>query len=458
MAKRVSRSRQYLEQHRGLWRVTVPVPRHLHKELGTRIKRPLHTDSLTIANQLKGPVVIELKHLIANHGKPDGHVADEFRRQREAARSDDERALVDDGIEITAETMRGPEVATSVDPETGEEVPVYDPKKEAAAGTFMRLARGEAVPVDHLHLKYLDQLKVKPRTKADDERAMRLLKRWCEVEGIAPLLQSFPNKKVAVRFMDALPTLPEQAGKSPVTLNKYLRRLSAYWQWLERRDEVPADIWQGVTLAVPKVGPEEKERPFSREEMAALLSGPASPEMHDLMRIASLTGCRLDPIVCLRVKDCREDGVFVFKPQKKEQSARLCPIHSSLKEIVERRTRGKKPDDPVFPEWPMAKNAATSMRERSFKASNEFTAYRRSVGVADERGDRRRSLVNFHSFRRWFITEAERANQPPHFISAVVGHKREGMTLGVYSAGPLIEQVREVVEAVRLPFEPMVRA
>ncbi|MFB7147754.1 tyrosine-type recombinase/integrase [Agrobacterium deltaense] len=168
------------------------------------------------------------------------------------------------------------------------------------------------------------------------------------------------------------------------------------------------------------------------------------------MRIAALTGCRLDPIVCLRVKDCRDNGVFVFKPQKKEKAERLCPIHSDLAEIVERRTQGKAPDDPFFPEWPGPQNT-DSKRERSFKTSNQFTAYARSIGVREELEGRRRSLINFHSFRRWFITEAERAGQPETLIAAVVGHKRQGMTFGVYSAGPLIDQARSCVEVVRLP-------
>src|SRR5690606_24602322 len=71
--------------------------------------------------------------------------------------------------------------------------------------------------------------------------------------------------------------------------------------------------------------------------------------------------------------------------------------------------------------------------------------------TADEIEGRRRSLVNFHSFRRWFITKAEQADQPESLIASVVGHKRQGMTLGVYSAGPAKEQARRCVEAVQLP-------
>jgi integrase len=448
MSRRAAADRQYLELHRERWRVSVAVPKHLHGVLGTRLKRPLNTDSLTIANQLKWPIVREFQHLIANGGAPGEQspsiLAEEFRRQRKQV---DDTAELDDHIQITAETLRGPEVGTSPDPDTGEEHPVYDERREREAGSFVRQALGLMVPVDHLHDRYLAQLTVKARTKADDERAMKMLKRWCAEEGIEPSLQSFPDKKAAVRFLDALPTLAP--GLDPVTLNKYPRRLASYWKWLEARDEVAVNVWQGLTLPEPDKPHDELERPFTREEMAALLTGDAASEMHDLMRIGALTGCRLDPIVSLKVKDCREDGVFVFKPQKREKAARLCPIHSDLREIVARRTDGKKPNDPVFPEWPEVPPELSA--ERSNDASQEFTAYRRRVGVDDVVAGRRRSRVNFHSFRRWFITEAERANQQPHLIAVAVGHKREGMTLGVYSAGPLIEQVREVVEAVKLP-------
>ena len=151
----------------------------------------------------------------------------------------------------------------------------------------------------------------------------------------------------------------------------------------------------------------------------------------------------------LRARDC-VDGLFTFKPQKREKAARGVPIHSSLVDLVARRLEGKAGADDLFPEYPIPKRAE-SQRERSFSASKEFTAYRRSVGVEDAVEGRRRSLVNFHSWRRWFITKAEQADQPESLIAVVVGHKRTGMTLGRYSGGPLLEQARRCVAAVRLP-------
>lgn len=450
MARSAANDRQYLEQHRGKWRVTVAVPRDLHHKLGSRLKYALNTDSLVLANRMKWPVINEMRATIADAQGGDMSlraVAEEFRRQLAAAATDQEHEKISYAIDVTVDDIMGPETGVEIDYHTGEEGPAYDPKRLQKVAEFNKVLDGKATPLDKLHDQYMAQLTVKPRTKGDDRRAKELLLRWCREREVGPYIQSFATKRAAVAFIDDLPKL--EPGLSPVTLNKYLRRLSRYWQWLEKREEVESDVWAGQLLPVPQKDHDEEERPFTEDEMVRLLTGPASQGLQDVMRIAALTGCRLDPIVCLRVRDC-QDGVFVFKPQKKERVQRLCPIHSHLMEIVERRTKGKQPDDPLFPEWPGPQNS-TSMRERSFKTSNEFTEYRRSVDVADERQGVRRSLVNFHSFRRWFITEAERADQPESLIAAVVGHKRAGITLGVYSAGPLIEQARRCVEAVRLP-------
>ncbi len=446
-----SSDRKFLELHGNQWRVVVNVPASLHAKLGTKLKKPLGTDSLSEANRLKWAAIAELKANIEEARAPQPARSSRERVLREAAAlaterkgvfRPEQREEIDEAIGWRTEELLGRPVESDEDGHA-----VYDRERLELAGEFFKVARGEQTPVDQHHQKFLDMSHVKPRTLADDKRAMTVLKEWCKQAGVPPYLQAL-TKREAVRFCDELPGL--KAKLTPVTLNKYISRLSVYWSWLENRHEVDSNIWQGRRLKEPQQTTDQKERPFTEDEMKALLTGDAPPEMHDLMRIAALTGARLDAIVCLKVKDCRDDGVFIFKPQKKEPGPRLCPIHSALKEIVSLRTDGKEAEDDVFPEWPGVKKS-TSLRERSFKTSNEFTTYRRAVGVDDKKEGKRRGLVNFHSFRRWFITKAEQAGQPESTIAVVVGHKRSGMTFGVYSAGPLLEQARACVEAVKLP-------
>jgi integrase len=66
-----------------------------------------------------------------------------------------------------------------------------------------------------------------------------------------------------------------------------------------------------------------------------------------------------------------------------------------------------------------------------------------------------RQGVVFHSSRKWFVTQCERAGVPEHFTASIVGHQsarsENRMTYGIYSAGISDEQKREIVEKVGLP-------
>jgi integrase len=212
---------------------------------------------------------------------------------------------------------------------------------------------------------------------------------------------------------------------------------------------VEENVWKGRSLPKEQRVDGDKAREFSLDEMRRLLTGATPmPELAPIMRIAALTGSRIDPIVSLRVKDC-EAGFFVFKKQKREPSNRRVPIHSALVPIIQALVTGKGPEDPLFPAFP--KPPAGSQREHSMPVVKAFGRYRKSVGVDDTRPGMKRSLVTVHSFRRWFITQAEQAGIDGNIISSVVGQKRPGMTLGLYSGGPAEEQLRACVEAVRLP-------
>lgn len=80
------------------------------------------------------------------------------------------------------------------------------------------------------------------------------------------------TRRVAVRFMDALPEIAgstndpsaDNRSLSPVTLNKYLWRLSRYWDWLVRRDELEVNVWDRLKLTEPKMNAGE---PSGRSRM-----------------------------------------------------------------------------------------------------------------------------------------------------------------------------------------------
>lgn len=193
----------------------------------------------------------------------------------------------------------------------------------------------------------------------------------------------------------------------------------------------------------------EPERPFTDAELVKLLSAPShrqDPLLSDLMPMAALSGMRIEELCGLRVGDCAGGG-FAVREGKTDAAARTVPIHPDLAGIVARRCAGKAAAGFLFHELP----GGGLDGKRSDPASKRFTRLRRALGVDDAREGRRRSLANFHSFRRWFITKAEQAGIPGETIKVVVGHKREDVTFGVYSGSPSEKQKRACVEAVRLP-------
>ena len=445
--------RRLLELHGRQYRVTLAVPRDLHKVLGTRLKRSLRTDSLALANRLKHQAVAEMRAEI-DHARgltakrPDALMREALEIAAYLKRATDARSIDEilEGIREREEALGKHEFRVYEEAESGQQIPEWAPVPTPLSSSFGNVARGRATPLALMHEEYLGKSLVKARTKADDVRAIRYLTIWCDKNGIPPMLENI-TRKLATRFVDDLGTVT--GGLHPRTQNKYVGRLSGYWKYMLKREQVEADVWSGLSVPVPATPHEEEERAFTDEEVRLLLNGPATESMRDLILFGALTGARLDAIVDLKVKDTRS-AVITFKKQKKEKTARDIPVHPDLKEIVARRSTGKAENEPLFPEWPAPKKAG-SMRERSFKASNEFTTYRRLCGVEEQVEGKRRSLVNFHSFRRWFITKAERAGKDKDLIAAIVGHKRSGITLGRYSEGPEMRRARACVAAVKLP-------
>jgi hypothetical protein len=445
---------QYLERHGRLYRVTFNVPPDLRKELGTKLKRSLATDSLSLANERKWDVIKEFRALIdQTRGAKSGDRSALIREAVEVARqaqesSDDAHAELTRDLRARSYEILGAPVRTEVDDE-GQVHDVHSPEKVAILRKYTQVALGSALPIRIRYDQYIVKITkdgLKPRTIDDDQRVIDILERWMRKNEIPDDLGAITTR-VAKKFANDLATFDRVIG--PVTRKKYISRLRQYWEHLIYEEDVEYNPFLAVKIVIKKIPRAEKERPFTDDEVRRLLMGPCRPHLHDLMMIGALSGARLDAIVDLRVKDC-VDGCFTFKPQKWEDGSRDVWIHSDLRELVERRCRGKDPDDWLFPEFPPPKKTR-SLKEHSSQATKLFTAYRRRVGVDDVLPGKRRALVNFHSFRRWFITKAERAHQRGNIISAVVGHKDGGITLDRYSAGPEMNQARRCVEAVKLP-------
>lgn len=444
--------RRYLTKHGNQYLVVVKVPERLRPIIGkAHLKHPLRTNSLALANREKFKIVAAFKEQLQqaeqDHRRKAKGVHDKLAEEaldwRESIAiaeddpsffeyRDEEGDVIEDGRDLTLSLLadRAEEIA----------------QKEGLpkAKEFHAIATGKATPILSMVDKWLAERPMKPRQQTDYRRAVLKFTSWLTLNRLTVSLEGV-TRRVAGRYITEAFV---EAGVHHRTANKDISCLSSLWKWAERKGVVEDNVWRGQSLAKREPKKNEAKRPFTDKEIETLFSGTASPLLKDFMAIAALSGMRIEEIAKLTTEDVF-NGCFDITTAKTKAGIRMVPIHSALAGIVERRTKGKAPTDPLFPELPIPKEG--SPIERSQKVVKAFTTYRRKVGVDDVPEGARQSRVDFHSFRRWFITKAEQAQQPVHFIEALVGHKRSGMTLGRYSAGPLVQQVRDVVEAVRLP-------
>jgi integrase len=309
--------------------------------------------------------------------------------------------------------------------------------------------RGEA-PIDQWVSRWLADAICTPRTRADHWRAVRKLQHW----GVATV--GSVDRQKAGAFIAWMRTRHSaQWTGDRRTVRKYLSSLSGYWKWMQGKGFVADNPWLEQPLArmaAFETAAEVRERAFTDAEVRQLLNGPADVILADLMRIGALTGARLEAIISLRMKDCI-GGNFRLRANRNEVRPRLVPIHSKLVAIVTRRAEGKRLDAFLFEELgslPGRPKADPSI-ERSTAIGKRFGRYLRAQKLAVQIAGRRRSLVNFESFRRWFIAKALSVGQSEDVIAAVVGHKRRDFA--ACSAGPGLDKLRACVEQVVLPFE-----
>lgn len=451
MASRKPRLGQYLEWHRGLIRVTVPIPKSLQASVGsTRVKRSLHTDSPANAERIKHAVIHELKAIIAAAERPrEGLIGEAMGWRCDLNSYDDDRerealefVLLDRAEEI--ETKSG-----------------YRTAKE-----FVAIAQGRATPVNSLLDSYLASCGLAARTKDGIKRTVRVYERWATSNGEPTTVENI-DRKVAGRFVSnhLLPRM------EPGSAGSYTKFLSGYWRFLEGKGHVEGNPWIGQLQGVKQARKRRSmlvdrdasgsggKRPYTDQEARTLLYATPGNETDrrtlDLVWIGALSGMRIEEICGLRVGHC-DGGWFEVNADgsgKTTAAKRRIPIHSELAPLIARRCTGKRPEAYLFDDLPVP--PAGSIRERSMPASKAYTRFRRRLKV-DERDERQRqSNVDFHSWRRWFIRKARDAGQQPWTIADVVGHDTSalplGLTMGRYPGRASDEALRDCVEAVLLP-------
>jgi integrase len=359
----------------------------------------------------------------------------------DAAPDDDAAHAIQLAISDRIDELAGDPIGEEIDLATHEASPVFDPAKERKALKLAGLVSGERTPVA-FHLEAF--LAGRTRTARYDYRIRRAVTefgKWLEDQPEGDSIRAV-SRRTAALFTDHL-----RQTLKPHTLKGWKSSLSLYWDWLHTREEVESSPWKEVKLDA-RLGKTDV-RAFTDEEIVALFEGTTDETMLDFMRVAALSGMRENEIGRLTVKDA-EGGWFNVRKSKTDAGVRMVPIHPDLAAIVERRTKDKTPDAWLFDDLRQSNGKG---RGRADKFGEDFTAYRRSVGVDEVPEGSKRSNVVFHSFRHFFTTAVINAGAMPTVASTLVGHAEgmKGMTLGTYYKGPTGKLLRDAVEAVRLP-------
>ncbi len=323
------------------------------------------------------------------------------------------------------------------------------------------------VEIEH-HLEgHLKTAGLAPKTAAERRGIVMMLSRWCGEQG---LMLDQMDRARAGRYVSAV-----LENKHPKTCAKHISFLRQYWIFMARRGHIKLPPGEAITSGWPwndqvieskgkrveRGAAKAVERPFTDDEVSALLNSPFPKNpawekvMMDVLMTSLLSGMRQAEIVTLWVEEVEEnDGLLTFNLQqgKNPSAARKVPVHSSLVPMVRERMRGRAGQDMLFHELEGFGNPSDTYGKR-------FKRWREALGIRDEQGNNRRSLVNFHSARRWFTTKARHAGQPRETIADVIGHRpdKQDVTFGVYARGASEDQKRACVGAVELPRQSLMR-
>lgn len=247
------------------------------------------------------------------------------------------------------------------------------------------------------------------------------------------------SERVRGYGLDRLVALSGSNTISPQTQRRTVGQVAHFMDWAVYVGQLAANPFATVRV-------EGKAKPRSYvamtdDEVAGLLRLD-DPRIGDVLAFCLLSGMRAGEATGLVRGDLvwkGNLGWFVWirpnavRTLKTDAAERFIPLHSALAE----RVAALPEEGRLFPG--LTVNTVTK----------QFSVMRTAAGIT------RPGLV-FHSSRKWFVTQCERAGVPEHFTASIVGHQsarsENRMTYGIYSAGISDEQKREIVEKVGLPW------
>jgi integrase len=229
-------------------------------------------------------------------------------------------------------------------------------------------------------------------------------------------------------------------GQGPATIRKKVSQLGQVWMWarkrgfLAREQENPWDEQAPTAKEVRAAA--DVRRPFTPDEAKKLLEATtAGDALGDVIRVALLTGVRLEEVASLEASQVDSEGRwYTIRQGKTDNAARVVPLVGMAQDVIKARLGKVKGDAPLFGEVPIRKSTG----KRGGSLSQAFTRLRRDVLGEETDGE-----LAQHCFRHTWRTAAGRAGVDLRTAQEMGGWSRGRASDLTYDHGKELEHYRE---------------
>lgn len=388
-----------------------PFGKVVHEGLGTRDLREARRRRDIRLGELR---VLERHPREKLPALPNREIYMQVKREAEAAADPERIEAEEDGLQQEAEAQ-------------------YPRDKEAAARWY-KVVTGQITPLKLAYEKYVAE-KGRSLSRSSLNNLRTAYTEFLAFAGQDITLEDCDRRLIGRFVSEYLPNLrgPKAPnGQGPATIKKKVSQLAQIWKWAMARGLIPFAAltpWdkQGPsTTDVRKAATRRQE--FRPGEVVALLkAAPAGTALGDILRIALLTGARLEEIASLDASQVADGCTgYTIREGKSANAARYVPLVRDAQKAVKRRRAKVGASGPIFPELKVRRSTG----KRGGTLSQQFTRLRREVlGVTSD------GKLAQHSLRHTWRTAARRAGVDERTAKELGGWSRGGHTDSPYDHG-----------------------
>lgn len=423
----------HLMQQSHVWFVRMVIPPDVAKLIGkTVIKVATHERDIHRAATVAAPIIAGVKKAIQDARmtlKPPIEIrAEELAARYRALSGEDAAAfklteVIQFALRETGQSI--PKFVQVLPSQTTVLLPNADPVSRQVA-----LLTGAATPF----LKHVDawkkQVAVAPKTR--DEY-------WTALREFAAVVKHPLEDLMGAHvqgWVDAMLHAGDDEGLDSQTVRKKLSGCRNYWNYLRFRGLVTDERkpFEDRDVKNPPGRTKIEVERYQPKQVVALwraADAEGNALLADLIKIAAYTGGRREGIARLKLSDLKTDPDtdvrFMHMRGKTDAGDRDVPIHPQIIDLIDRLAT-----DADHEGYLIRSRAENQYGLRATIIGKEFSHLKTRLGYGEGH--------TFHSIRHTVSHLFEAAECPEGVAQDIIGHKKLGMTYGLYSGETKIDQ------------------